>query len=68
MIAPSNKSVIRLLERELHKGEAETISLAIERHHEVIFLDESEARRVADVYGLRKTWGDWNFDSGEVRG
>jgi len=55
VIAPGNKSVIRLLERELHKGEAETISLAIERHHEVIFLDESEARRVADVYGLRKT-------------
>ena len=55
VIAPGNRSVIRLLERELHKGEAETIALAIERHPEVIFLDESEARRVADVYGLRKT-------------
>lgn len=55
VIAPGNKSVVRLLERELHKGESETIALAIERRHEVIFLDESEARRVADVYGLRKT-------------
>ena len=55
VIAPGNKSVVRLLERELHKGESETIALAIERHAEVIFLDESEARRVADVYGLCKT-------------
>ncbi|MDI6886483.1 MAG: DUF3368 domain-containing protein [archaeon] len=55
VIAPSNESVVRLLERELHKGEAEAVALAIERHPEVIFLDELEARRVADVYGLRKT-------------
>ena len=55
VIAPGNKSVVRLLERELHKSESETIALAIERHAEVIFLDESEARRVADVYELCKT-------------
>lgn len=55
VIAPTNESVVRLLGRELHKGEAETIALAIERHPEVAFLDELEARRVANVYGLRKT-------------
>lgn len=55
VIVPGNKSVIRLLERELHRGEAEAIALAIERHPQIIFLDELEARRVADVYGLRKT-------------
>lgn len=55
VIAPTNKSVVRLLERELHKGEAETIALAIERHPEVVFLDEFEARRVAKVYELRMT-------------
>jgi len=44
-----------LLERELHRGEAEAIALAVERHPEIIFLDKLEARRVADVYGLRKT-------------
>jgi len=54
-IAPTNESVVRLLGRELHKGEAETIALAVERHPEVIFPDESEARRVANVYGLRRT-------------
>lgn len=55
IVAPSNESLVRLLERELHKGEAEAIALAIERHAEVIFLDELEARRAAEVYGLRKT-------------
>ena len=55
VVAPDNRSVVRLLERELHDGEAETIALAIERQHEIVFLDELEARRVADVYGLRKT-------------
>ncbi|NOR76979.1 MAG: DUF3368 domain-containing protein [Methanophagales archaeon] len=52
---PGNESIVRLLERELHRGESETIALAIERHSEVIFLDELEARRVASVYGLCKT-------------
>ncbi len=55
VIIPTNETVVRLLERELHKGEAETIALAIERHPEVIFLDELEARRVANVYGLQIT-------------
>lgn len=55
VIAPTNKSVVRLLERELHKGEAETIALAIERRPEVVFLDEFEARKVANVYGLHMT-------------
>ncbi len=47
--------MVRLLKRELHEGEAETIALAVEQHPEVVFLDELEARRVADVYGLHKT-------------
>ena len=47
--------MVRLLERELHKGEAETIALAVERHPDAVFLDELEARRVANVYGLHKT-------------
>ena len=55
VVIPGNESIVRLLERELHRGESETIALAIERHPEVIFLDELEARRVANVYGLHKT-------------
>ena len=55
VMAPANESVVQLLERELHKGEAETIALAIELHPDVIFLDESEARKVASLYGLPMT-------------
>ncbi|TFH41529.1 MAG: hypothetical protein E4G94_07800 [ANME-2 cluster archaeon] len=36
IMAPANKSVVQLLERELHKGEAETIALAIEQHPGVV--------------------------------
>lgn len=48
-------SRLRSGERELHQGEAEVIALAIEQHPEVVFLDELEARRLAGLYGLRKT-------------
>ena len=39
----------------MHNGEAEAIALAFERHTAVIFPDGLEARRAAEVYGLRKT-------------
>lgn len=55
VMSPVNESVVQLLERELHKGEAETIALAIEQHPVVVFLDESEARRVANLYKLPMT-------------
>ncbi len=55
IMAPANKSLVQLLERELHKGEAETIALALEQDYDVVFLDESEARKVAKLYGLRMT-------------
>lgn len=55
VMTPVNEYVVRLLKRELHAGEAETIALAIEQQPDVVFLDESEARRVANLYGLRIT-------------
>ena len=55
VMTPVNESVVRLLKRELHAGEAETIALAIEQQPDVVFLDESEARRVANLYGLQIT-------------
>ena len=45
--------MVQLLQRELHKGESETIALAVELHADLVFLDESDARRVAKVYGLK---------------
>jgi predicted nucleic acid-binding protein len=39
----------------LDKGEAEAIVLAIEIGADLILLDESDARKVAELYNLRKT-------------
>ena len=47
--------LLRLLKRELNDGEAEVISLAVERQADLVLLDETEARRIAELYGLSKT-------------
>jgi len=47
--------LLQLLKRDLDDGEAEVIALAIELDAQIVLLDESEARRVADLYKLRKT-------------
>lgn len=52
--APANKPLVKLLERYLHPEEAETIALAVEESA-LILIDESEGRRIADIYGLQKT-------------
>jgi len=39
----------------LDKGEAEAISLALQVGSDLFLLDESDARRVAELYGLQKT-------------
>lgn len=55
VLTPTNEALLRLLKRDLEDGEAEAIALAVERQGEVILLDDSDARRVAAVYGLSKT-------------
>ena len=53
--APSDNAFVRALSRELDDGEAEVIALAVERKADLILVDETEARRVADLYGIPKT-------------
>ena len=55
VVNPANRPLINLLQRDLHEGESETIALAVELNADVVFLDESEARRTARVYGLNIT-------------
>lgn len=50
-----NSPLLMILLAQLDQGEAEAIVLAIEIGADLILLDESEARRIADLYGLRKT-------------
>jgi len=53
--APQNRDLVKSLQRDLDKGEAKAIALAVEQKAAVVFLDETDARRVADIYGLRRT-------------
>lgn len=50
-----DSNLVSLLQRDLDQREAEAIALAIERKVDVVLLDESEARRIAEVYDLPKT-------------
>lgn len=53
--APGNEPLLRSLLYELDHGEAEVIALAVEQRADLVLLDESEARRVASLFGLEKT-------------
>jgi len=55
IIAPRDMILFPLLKSELDDGEAEVIALAVECKADMILLDESEARRIANIYGLSKT-------------
>jgi hypothetical protein len=48
----SDLRLSKTLDRELDKGEAEAIVLAIEVSADLILLDELEARNIADIQGL----------------
>ena len=54
-VSPTNAPLLRLLQRDLDDGESAVIALAIERSADLILLDETDARQVAERYGLRKT-------------
>lgn len=48
------RTLYTLLKKDLDDGEAAAIALAVEKHADLILLDESDARNVADVYGIPK--------------
>jgi len=53
--AVSNEPLLRSLKQDLDDGEAEVIALAVEHKAELVLLDETEARRIAGVFDLKKT-------------
>jgi predicted nucleic acid-binding protein len=55
IMIPENKPLLQLLSSQLDDGEAEAIALAIEQKAAIIFLDESDARKIAEIYGIPKT-------------
>lgn len=55
VVSPEDRSLLHLLKRDLDEGEAEVIALAVSQQADLVLLDESEARRIAELYGLFKT-------------
>lgn len=55
IVEPSDKLLLRFLKSQLDEGEAEAITLAVELKADVVFLDESDARKIADIYEIKKT-------------
>ncbi len=51
----TNLIVLKLLQRELDRGEAEALALAIDLKADLILLDEFKARRLADDLDLPHT-------------
>lgn len=51
----SNPALVRILQQQLHWGEAEAIALAVEVSAERILLDEKEARQAARTLNLAIT-------------
>ena len=55
-VEPITEKPLRLsLTQDLDEGEAEVITLAIEHQASLILLDETEARRIAGIFGIAKT-------------
>lgn len=54
-MSPEDRPLLHLLRRDLGEGEAEVIALALGQQADLVLLDESEARRIAELYGLLKT-------------
>jgi predicted nucleic acid-binding protein len=52
---PGNRQLVHALQRDLDKGEAEAIALALQVGAEWTLLDEREGRRTAKSLGLKVT-------------
>jgi predicted nucleic acid-binding protein len=48
-----NQALIRALERDLDRGEAHSIALALELNADIVLVDEKEGRRAARRQGLQ---------------
>jgi uncharacterized protein len=49
----ANRHLVQALQRDLDRGEAETIALALELKADIVLLDEQEGRHAAQRLGLK---------------
>jgi uncharacterized protein len=51
----TDRSLVKALNKDLDLGESEAIALALSINANLIIIDEVDARRLADIYKLKKT-------------
>lgn len=55
VVEVQDKTLFKLLEKDLDVGEAACIAIAVTEKYDLVLLDEQEAREIADLYKLKKT-------------
>lgn len=55
VVKAKNDSLVKTLTKDLDVGESAAIALAIERKANLLLLDETDARNLAEFYNLTKT-------------
>ena len=55
VVKVKNDSLVKTLTKDLDVGESAAIALAIERKANLLLLDETDARNLAEFYNLKKT-------------
>ena len=55
VVKVKNDSLVKMLTKDLDIGESAAIALAIERKANLLLLDETDARNLAEFYNLTKT-------------
>ncbi len=51
----SDRNLVKALHKDLDFGESEVIALALELKADLIIIDETDARKIAELYDLKKT-------------
>ncbi len=51
----SDRNIVKALHKDLDIGESEVIALALELKADLIIIDEKDARKIAELYDLKKT-------------